>query len=638
MPRNMRKGLYRVIYLVKGQRAAVPATLQFDAAMREFARLKRRAFTAWIETDSGEFVPVEGAMRKPKEIVDEQRRHRVADFSTLPELIEHAKTVDGATHILIAGRSVKIYFPTSEGRYEERVVWQQNGYWHAPAPSDRSVVTRLPVGTEPIGSHTQRVGRRATEARGEVTWVPPALAAEGITPIMLEIVLDGVGEHAKIRPGKNVVIDRAYAALREAGYIVVKQATPGLSSFGDYYVLTDKGADLVRRWRMEMRKVGAAREAPANRRRREPTGTSITGALQLANELSQQLNGSTPKPIPGGFRWSELNESAQFTTYSPEYQAKVVIVVSSFDDASIAVGFFGDEGLSETARYENIGHFNYGTTADIEEMVKDIRWVWETVDGYAASWQDDVEGNPLEEEARRELAEARHIGLEPMSATAFIELLSSMQPADRQTRIRFDPSIAGERGGGSVYVNFINLPPGVGGAGGGAEAENNRASFHIRGFAHDPAVPVAKVKVDQSNNVFRRTVPFRARTGSPEVAARHLSAYLAAVVKTVPPNFTHTTTRERSVRQAPGERAANPRPRSAGFIVIDTKTGEILSDLLTRRADARTAIDDLVRDHGVPSSKPGFVEYRNGSWYRPLGVHQVMLYPGETYSPTTYRP
>jgi len=34
MPRSTRKGLYRVIYLVRGRRAAVPATLQFDAAMR----------------------------------------------------------------------------------------------------------------------------------------------------------------------------------------------------------------------------------------------------------------------------------------------------------------------------------------------------------------------------------------------------------------------------------------------------------------------------------------------------------------------------------------------------------------------------------------------------------------------------
>ena len=459
--------------------------------------------------------------RRPSRRPLRSPHHRVADFSSLHDLIEHAKTIDGASHLLIAGRQAKIYFPRRDGRYDEGTVWQEHGYWHAPAPSDRVVVTGLPVGAEPIGSHTQRVGRRANEA---------------------------------------------------------------------------------------------------HRRRREPTGPGIGGSLQLANELSQQLNGSTPKDIPGGFRWSELNEAAQFTTHSPEYSQKVVVVVSLFDDASVAVDFFGDEGLSETARYENIGHFTYPTTSDLAEMVKDIQWVWETVDGYAASWQEGEDGEvdeargqaneleaairtsggrvrygdrrkrnspearigprwtayvsvfghdvtgegetkpealaraiadlppPLSKHFKTESrvdpytwAEARHIGLEPMSATAFIELLSSKQPTDRQTRIRFNPSLAGERGGGSVYVNFINLPPGVGDAGGGAEAENNRASFHIRGFAYDPTVPVLKVKVEQSNNVFRRTVPFRARTGSPEVVARHLSEYLAAIVKTVPPNFTHTT-------------------------------------------------------------------------------------------------
>ena len=297
MPRSMRKGLYRVIYLVKGRRAAVPATLQFDAAMRELAALKRRGFTAWIESDSGEFVPVEGAMRKPKEIVDEQRRHRVADFSSLPELIEHAKSVDGASHLLISGRHTKIYFPRQDGRYDEGSVWQQHGYWHAPAPSDRVVVTGLPAGAEPIGSHVQRVGRRAGEAR--------------------------LSETSRRRGAKS--------------------------------------------------------------------------ALELAGELSRQLNGSKPRIIPGGFRWNEQNEAAQFTTHSPEYGQKVVVVIATFPDRSVAVDYFGDEGLSETARYENVGHNTYKSTADLPEMVNDIRWVWETVDRYAASWQNDEEDNHLEE-------------------------------------------------------------------------------------------------------------------------------------------------------------------------------------------------------------------------------------------------
>jgi hypothetical protein len=133
-----------------------------------------------------------------------------------------------------------------------------------------------------------------------------------------------------------------------------------------------------------------------------------------------------------------------------------------------------------------------------------------------------------------------------MNADDFVQLLASMTPADRQTSIRFQKSFAGERGGGSVYVNFINLPQGIGGAGGGAEAENNRASFWIHGFQYDPSVPVAKVKVDSNNNVFHRSwlgapaVPFRAKSGSPTVVAKHLADYLARVVATVPPRFTHT--------------------------------------------------------------------------------------------------
>jgi|GEM_PF-1039239 len=545
--------------------------------------------------------------RRPSRRPLRSPHHRVADFTTLPELIEHAKTVDGASHILVAGRQMTLFFPRTDGRYESASPWQERGYWHFPATGDRAVVTRLPAGAEPIGSHTRRVGGRASEAgrRRAPPKIPGAASDLEWHHHRDSFVgtVDGVS-HFLVDPSAGG--DWILWAVNPTTGVQTRK-------LGRYPTAAD-AKDAARSGRT----VGEARP----RGRREPEGPGIGGSLQLANELSQQLNGSTPKDIPGGFRWSEHNEAAQFTTHSPEYSQKVVVVVSLFDDASVAVDFFGDEGLSETARYENIGHFTYPTTSDLPEMVKDIQWVWETVDGYAASWQEDESGEV--DEARREqpyrvsfttthgtidgwiwatserqakrrledelggaafdlrsieidqsgraprpneyehsrgskhfvrklpgmrklpaVAEARHIGLEPMSADAFIELLSSkLQRFDRQARVRFDPSLAGERGGGSVYVNFINLPPGVGDAGGGAEAENNRASFHIRGFAYDPTVPVAKVKVDQSNNVFRRTVPFRARTGSPEVVARHLSEYLAAIVKTVPPNFTHTT-RER---------------------------------------------------------------------------------------------
>lgn len=83
---------------------------------------------------------------------------------------------------------------------------------------------------------------------------------------------------------------------------------------------------------------------------------------------------------------------------------------------------------------------------------------------------------------------------------------------------------------------------------------------------------------------------------------------------------------------------ANPRPKSHGFIVVNTRTGEILSELYKRRDDARQTLDALTQKHGSREPQPGYVEYRNGYWYLPLGTHQVMLYPGETYSRETYKP
>src|SRR5271170_4019794 len=98
------------------------------------------------------------------------------------------------------------------------------------------------------------------------TWVPPSLAKEGITIVMLEVLLNGMGDGSRLRPGASVVYDESgYAPLREGGYIVLRRATPGLSSFGDYYVMTDRGADALRRYRVELRKFtgsgGGMREA-----------------------------------------------------------------------------------------------------------------------------------------------------------------------------------------------------------------------------------------------------------------------------------------------------------------------------------------------------------------------------------------
>ena len=169
-----------------------------------------------------------------------------------------------------------------------------------------------------------------------------------------------------------------------------------------------------------------------------------------------------------------------------------------------------------------------------------------------------------------------------MNANEFVALLSSLAPADRRTSVSFQPSLGGERGGGSVYVNFVNLPPDVGSSGGGAEAENNRASFWVRGFAHDPTVPAATVKVEQATSVFHRPwlgapgVPFRAKGGSPEVVARYLAAYLARVASAVPPRFTHTARESRRTskgetpmpRKTPKSRR-EPTPKQEGEQIIE---------------------------------------------------------------------
>jgi hypothetical protein len=89
--------------------------------------------------------------------------HLVRDFASIPALIDHARDVDGATHVLIQGRETRLYFP--HGReYEEAVVYPERGYWHVPAPRDRTV-GRLPPGAEAIASHMQRAAHEVSSLR-----------------------------------------------------------------------------------------------------------------------------------------------------------------------------------------------------------------------------------------------------------------------------------------------------------------------------------------------------------------------------------------------------------------------------------------------------------------------------------------
>lgn len=94
-----------------------------------------------------------------------------------------------------------------------------------------------------------------------------------------------------------------------------------------------------------------------------------------------------------------------------------------------------------------------------------------------------------------------------------------------------------------VQVLFTNLPTGVGGAGGGAEAMNNRMIFGIEGFGGgtpNSPPPTGKVKIEQRVSFLPRANNLRGKTGTPAQVAKYLADYLNKIVKEVEPRFTHT--------------------------------------------------------------------------------------------------
>ena len=334
--------------------------------MVKMGYLKRESHGHYFPTTAG-WAWIEGSS------VSETRRHHVADFTTLPEIIAHAQQ-EGATHVVVSrsGKDATVYFPIrSGGRYEEANLWHEHGYWHSPAPTHTTIVDRLPKGAEPIGEYL---------AGGQVA-----------------------AESHRVRD---------YVAVDNHG----RQLAGPFKDYGTAKQHADRAGGYVEFAMKEGRRRGVvAARRPAGAPARGSMMTA-SGVLMLAGELSKKVGGTSPEYIEGGHRWSDRNESATFTTYSPEHGQKVVVLVSIFEDNSTALDFFSDEHLSETNRYENIAYFLYGTGTgavtrkgtrigsndNIESMVKDIEWVWKTVDGYAESWgggQDDEM-----DEARRSVA------------------------------------------------------------------------------------------------------------------------------------------------------------------------------------------------------------------------------------------
>lgn len=93
------------------------------------------------------------------------RTHRVADFNDLSDLIEHAVTVDGATHVSGHGAGTRLYFPSTDGKYKYEVasVWQKGGYWHAQGPSARTLTQHLPRDARYIPGDTEAPRRHVRD-------------------------------------------------------------------------------------------------------------------------------------------------------------------------------------------------------------------------------------------------------------------------------------------------------------------------------------------------------------------------------------------------------------------------------------------------------------------------------------------
>jgi hypothetical protein len=124
--------------------------------------------------------------------------------------------------------------------------------------------------------------------------------------------------------------------------------------------------------------------------------------------------------------------------------------------------------------------------------------------------------------------------------------LSPLVTDDRYVLASSSPSLGFHgRGRGTAQVTFVNLPYERvrERRGGGAEAENNRMLFMVRGFNSGPASEeegVEQVQVEQLvNNVSPRSENMRRKTASPDKVASYVAAYINRAAETHEPRLTH---------------------------------------------------------------------------------------------------
>lgn len=182
------------------------------------------------------------------------------------------------------------------------------------------------------------------------------------------------------------------------------------------------------------------------------------------------------------------------------------------------------------------GHFDKNNVG--EWLDDSTHWVWDAAHEVSTMYerQNKKAAVPVAQRVMERFLAAADV----VSANGFVTLLESLLRLDGRRVVVKNKSIGTYN---MVSVTLINLPQGVGGAGGGAEAENNRLSFSIWGFdQQDPSAPApdGKVKVEQTVSALPREYKLRSKTAPPSAIAKYLADFINKVVKEVAPKFTHT--------------------------------------------------------------------------------------------------
>lgn len=112
-----------------------------------------------------------------------------------------------------------------------------------------------------------------------------------------------------------------------------------------------------------------------------------------------------------------------------------------------------------------------------------------------------------------------------MNTEQLTAALTAAAPTAAGRQIHVSTGALSSLGSPTLFVTFINLPAGIG----GAEAMNNRIQFTIRNG-----------KIEQLSSAFPRSYSLRAKTASPEKLAAYLGAFLEKLATEIAPRFTHS--------------------------------------------------------------------------------------------------